>query len=219
MVSFLLKITNGHSVLDALNLASCMEADLWNNLVIRRDHLDVLCSGRLEPRNDIDLSPADQVLHFARRAYSNICLDLSGNMEPFTMSLLRQSREIFVVCTSDVASLHFARAKAHFLKDAGLGDRASVLINRSGVLTHFSLSEVERVVGLPIRSSFQNDPRGVSQAMLAGTSVNPKSALGLKCTAFAQSIAGTEKPSLPGKRRRRFVDYFAIVPSREHTAD
>ncbi len=213
MVSFLLKVTNGHSVLEALNLVDRMDDTTWGNLVITRENLDVLCSGRLEPRNEVDLSPADQILHCARRAYDTICLDLSGNMEPFSLGLLDQSKEIFVVCTSDLPSLHFARAKAHFLRDSGYGGRSSLVINRSELVNPFSISELEKVVGLPVRFSLPNNPRGVSDAMRAGTYVNLRCNLGRQFEALAQNIVGGGSDSAQATRKRRFIDYFAIVAS------
>jgi len=213
MVSFLLKITNGRSVLDAVSVANRMDDTLWDNLVLKRDSMDVLCSGRLEPRSEVDLSPVEKLLHFARRSYSTICIDLSGNMEPFSMALLSQSREIFLVCTSDIASLHFARSKAQFLRDSGFEDRASVVINRSERVSQFSTEELEKLLGLRVRFSLQNDPRRVSTAMREGTSVDPKSVLGRQFEDFAKRIVDLDAVSAPATRRRRFIEYFAVVPS------
>ena len=67
MVSFLLKVTNGRSVLDALDVADRLDDTVWDNLVLKRDSMDVLCSGRLEQRKEVDLSGAEKILHFARR--------------------------------------------------------------------------------------------------------------------------------------------------------
>jgi pilus assembly protein CpaE len=212
-ISFLLKITNGHSVLDALAVADRMDEALWDNLVLKRESMDVLCSGRLEPHNEIDVSQAGGVLHFARRSYRNVCLDLSGNMEPFSMSLLSQSREIFLVCTTDVASLHFAREKVQLLRESGLSDRASVLINRSDLGNQFSTDELEKLLGLRIRYTFQNDPRRVSEAIQTGAPVSPKCTLGKQFEAFAKSILDVEIRSTPVVRKRRFIEYFAILPS------
>ena len=212
MVAFLLKITNGHSILDAIDVADRMDNTLWDNLVLKRDGLDVLCSGKLESRSDIDPSLAEKILLFARRLYSTVCLDLSGNMEPFSLALLSQCREIFLVCTSDVPSLHFARAKVQFLRDSGLLDRASVVINRSAMLSQFSTDDMEKLLGLRIRFSIQNDPRRVSNAMRAGTYVDPNSGLGRQFEAFAASLVGLD-PSMTVKRKRRFIERFAIVPS------
>jgi pilus assembly protein CpaE len=211
MVSFLLKMTNGRTALDALGLVDSLDEDLWNNIVLKRDNLDVLCSGRLEPTSEVDLSAAEKILHYARRAYGTVCLDLSGSMEPFTLALLSQSKEIFVVCTTDLPSLHFARAKAQFLRDSGYVDRASVIINRSQLRTPFSIEELEKVLGLRVRFSLPNDPRCVSGAMRAGTPVDPKSSLGRQFELFVESIVG-ETGSKP-ERKRRFIDFFAIIPS------
>jgi pilus assembly protein CpaE len=217
MVAFLLKITNGHSILDAIDVADRMDDALWNNLVLKRDSMDVLCSGRIESRTDVDPSLAEKVLHFARRSYSSICIDLSGNMEPFSVSLLGQCREIFLVCTSDVPSLHFARAKIQFLRESGLLDRASVVINRSAILSSFSIDDMEKLLGLRIRLSLQNDPRRVSNAMRDGTYVDPKSGLGRQFETFAGSLVGPESSSTTIRRKRRFIEHFAIVPS-DHPA-
>jgi pilus assembly protein CpaE len=210
VVSFLLKITNGHSVIDAINVADRLDDTLWRNLVLMRDSLDVLCSGRLEPASEADLLQSENILRFARRSYNNILLDLSGAMEPFSMPLLSQSREVFLVCTPEIASLHFARSKAQFLREAGFGDRASVIINRSGMLSPFSTRDLESLLGLRIRFSFPNDPRQVSAAMRAGTPVDAKSSLGRQFEMFAKSMTGDGKA--PVTRRRRFIEYFAIVP-------
>jgi pilus assembly protein CpaE len=175
MVAFLMKITNGHSVLDAIDVADRLDDALWNNLVLKRD-MDLLCFGRLEPRTEVDPSATEKTLHCARRSYSTICLDLSGNMEPFSMTLLGQSREIFLVCTSYIPSLHFARVKAHFLQDFGFANRSSVVINRSDTLNVFSTEELETLLGLRIRLSLQNDPRRVSSAMRPVRNVRGKPA-------------------------------------------
>jgi hypothetical protein len=122
MVSFLLKMTNGRTVLDTLSLVDSLDDNMWDNIVLKRDNLDVLCSGRLEPTNEVDLSPVEKILHYARRT-TVPSARLSGNMEPFTLALLNQSKEIFVVCTTELPSLHFARTKAQFLRDSGYGYR------------------------------------------------------------------------------------------------
>ncbi len=219
MVSFLLKITHGHSVLDAVRLADRLDEDVWIGLITKREDLDVLCSGRLTPGNTLDSSKVEDVLHFAKRFYSSICLDFSGNMEPYCIKLLQQSKEIFVVCTSDVPSLHFARAKIQFLREAGLEQRASVLLNRSDRRNLFSAKDSEKLLGMPVRFTFSNDARRVSHAMRAGTSIEPKCELGRQFEAFVKNLTG-EAPdaaaAAPEAQKKRFIEYFAVVPSTYH---
>lgn len=212
MISFLLKITNGHSILDAVENTDNLDESVWNNLVVKRGTLDVLSSGRLNPGNTLEPSDVAKVLHFARRAYTNICIDLSGNMEPYSIELLRQSKEIFLVCTAEIPSLHLARAKTEFLRAAGLEDRMSILLNRCENRSAFSVQDVEKLLGAKVRFSLPNDPKRVGNAMDAGTCVDPNTDLGRQFDTLAASLAGskrTPKPAAP----RRFVEYFAITPA------
>ncbi len=219
MVSFLLKITNGRSVLDAIAMADSLDDSVWDNLVLKRDDLDVLCSGRFDPASVLEASQVEKVLYYIRRTYQAICLDLSGNMEPYSMELLRQSKQIFLVCTPDIPSLHFARSKTEFLRNVGLGERVSVLLNRSERRSAFSVGDVEELLGARVRFSFMNDPRRVSKAMSAGTCVDPKSALGGQFEAFAEGLTGPRAAESQPLSKRRFVEYFAIVPSTYHAVE
>jgi pilus assembly protein CpaE len=221
MVSFLLQITNGRSVLDAVEVADNLDDTVWNNLVTKREGLDVLCSGRLNPENTLDPSKVEEVLHFARRTYGTICLDLPGNMEPYSMELLRQSKEVFVVSTLEIPSLHSARAKIESLRQAGFEDRASVLVNRSERRSgFFHKEELENLLGTRVRFSFMNDPKRVSHAMTTAACVDPKSDLGRQFETFSRSLvslaSGAQAHAYEKPVKRRFVEYFAIVPSSNH---
>jgi hypothetical protein len=87
------------------------------------------------------------------------------------------------------------------------------VINRSEHVNPFSISELEKLVGLPVRFSLPSNPRCVSEAMVAGTHVNWKSNLGRQFEALAQTIVGPEGDSIEAPRKRRFIDYFALIPS------
>jgi pilus assembly protein CpaE len=215
MISFLLKIGGGRSIVDAIESSAHLDDTIWEQVVVKRDYIDVLPSGRLNP--DVAFEPIQflDVLNFARRSYDSICLDLSGNMEPYSIELLRQSKEIFLVCMADIPSLHLARAKTQFLHTAGLDGRVSVLLNRADRQSPFSTREVEDMLGVPVRFSFMNDPRRVGNALRVGTCVDPKSDLGRQFDSLA-SILATPRDKQPGAERnrmRRFVEYFAIVPT------
>ena len=214
MISFQLKMTKAHSIIDALQLADEMDDSIWNSLITAVGDLHVLCSGRLDPGTSYDGEQVRKVLEFARRTYQNICVDLSGNMEPFSLEVLNQAKEIFLVCTPDVSSLHLASVKIRFLRDMGLGSRVSVLMNRSEKRNLLSVEETQKVLGIPVRFSFANDPRRVGDALEAGTHVDPKSELGRQFEALAASLTDSsgENRDSSSKTGRRFVDYFTIAP-------
>lgn len=220
MISFLLKIINGHSILDAVENADNLDESVWNNLVVTRDGMDVLSSGRLDPGNTLQFSEVSKVLHFARRTYGAICIDLSGNMEPYSIQLLHQSKEIFLVCTAEIPALHLARAKTEFLRSAGLEERVSVLLNRAEKRSSFSVQDVEKLLGVRVRCSFPNDPKRVGNALDGGTCVDPNSDLGRQFDTLAAALGEPKAPSTAPRAARRFVDYFAITaPATYHEAN
>ena len=215
MISFLLKISGGRTVIDAIESAANLDETIWNNVVVKRDDVDVLPSGRLNPDIAIDPAQVVDVVTFARRCYDAICLDLSGNMESYSIELLRQSKEIFLVCTADIPSLHLARTKTQFLRTAGLDERVSVLLNRFDRQSAFSTKEVEEMLGVPVRFSFMNDPKRVGNALSVGSCVDRKSELGRQFDALASAVNSTngKQSGLQPNHKRRFVEYFAIVPT------
>lgn len=215
MISFMLKIGGGRSVVDVIECSASLDETIWNSVVVKRDDVDVLPSGRLNPDIAFDPTQVVDVVNVARRFYDTVCLDLSGNMEPYSVELLRQSKEIFLVCTADIPSLHLARTKTQFLRSVGLEERVSVLLNRADRQSPFSTREVEDMLGVPVRFSFLNDPRRVGNALRVGSCVDRKSDLGRQFDTLATVVAGPngKLPGPPRSNKRRFVEYFAIVPA------
>ena len=66
-----------------------------------------------------------------RRYYRLVAVDLSGNMERYSIEIMEQSRRIFLVTTAELSSLHLARERLNYLKILDLGDRIELVINRS----------------------------------------------------------------------------------------
>ncbi|MCU1274957.1 MAG: hypothetical protein JWO48_2388, partial [Bryobacterales bacterium] len=64
---------------------------------------------------------------------------------------------------------------------------------RSGSL--ISISEVEKLLQLPVYRSFPNDYIGVHKALTSGKHVNPASELGKGFRLLAEAIRGEEQPA------------------------
>jgi pilus assembly protein CpaE len=210
--SFLLKLNNTNSIGDALAYASQLDSSLWADLITVRGNLDILGSGLLRTRGDILSDQLLQVLGYARRCYSAVCADLSGNMELFTEELLMDAKQIFLVCTQDIAGLHLARSKGELLRAMNLGEKVSILLNRVEKRSGFSIQEIEKLVGFRVRFSFPNDDKRILDAVTAGNHVDPSCELGKQFEALASYMLtnGHQGPKAPNPRR--FVEYFALTP-------
>jgi pilus assembly protein CpaE len=199
MIAFMLQMDATHSVVTAAENAHHMDETLWPKLVASAGDLDVLPAGKLAPGHRIDGMQIGHLIEFARRHYQAICLDLSGILEKYSVELLHESKEIFLVCTPEVPSLHLAREKLHFLRGLELDPRVKVLLNRAQRNSLIPVSEVQKVLGVPVYMSFPNDYLGVHKALTSGKHVNPGSELGAGFGALAAAIRNGAQPKRPVK--------------------
>jgi pilus assembly protein CpaE len=195
LIGFMLQLETPYSVVSAAENAHAMDEDLWQRLVTTRGQLDVLPAGPFLPGFRIEPTQIRYLLEFARRNYKAICLDLSGILEKFSLEILHESKEIFLVCTPEVPSLHLAREKMKFLRSQDLHGRVRVLLNRAQRRSMLPISEVEKLLGVPVFQTFPNDYAGVHRALSAGKSVNADSELGRGFRALAESISKSSQPA------------------------
>ncbi len=212
MLRFLLKLGGDYSVVDAASHAANLDESLWPQLVGHRNGVDVLDSGSMNPNAHIDADEFQALFSFARRRYSAICLDHSGNFERYSMEALEESKEIFLVCTPEVPSLQLARERLEVLAAKRLKSRVSVLLNRVGHDLACKPQQVEQVLGVPVSAVFDNDYRTISRAVEAGAWLDQETRLGRQFAAFADKLQGRErKPS--GLRR-----WMGLLPTRSQVA-
>jgi pilus assembly protein CpaE len=195
MIAFMLQIDSQYSVTSAVENAHQMDENLWEKLVKSFGQLDVLPAGKLAPGFRIETIQIRYLLEFARRNYKAICIDLSGMMEKFSLEILHEANEIFMVCTPEVPSLHLARERLRFLRTLDLTGRVKILLNRAQRHTLIPMAEVEKLLDLPVYMTFPNDYVCVHKALTAGKSVNPSSDLGQGFRDLAAAIrSGVRKP-------------------------
>jgi pilus assembly protein CpaE len=207
MLRFMLKLNNEFAVANAIERAADIDENLWPQLVTAIHGMDVLHAGPLHPNQRIEPSQISDLVAFMRRMYQVLCFDLSGNMEKYSLELMRESKRILLVCTAEIPSLHLAREKLTFLKELGLSARVSVVLNRMEKHPLFSKAQVEDLLGLPVARVFSNDYRAVNRAVEAGKLMNPETELGKSFTEFAAQLM--DQPDVkPEQAKLRFLEYF-----------
>ena len=115
IIRFMLKLSNNYSITDAAQHALDMDINLWPQLTTNFGRLDVLHAGRIDPDFRIEPTQVRHLLDFARRNYRFVSVDLSGNLEGYSIEVMHESKRIFLVCTPEIPSLHLAREKLSFL--------------------------------------------------------------------------------------------------------
>jgi pilus assembly protein CpaE len=197
MIGFMLQMDSPYSIVSAVENAHELDETLWPKLVTSIGEMDVLTAGKLVPGSRIEAVQIRYLLEFARRHYKAICLDLSGILEKFSVEILHEARQIFLVCTPEVPSLHLAREKMHFLRSLDLQSRVRVLLNRLQRRSLIPVAEVEKILGAPVYMTFPNDYLGVHKALTAGKHVSPASELGQGFHALAEAMRSGGEPTQP----------------------
>ena len=203
MIDFMLQTESKYSITAAVENAHQMDETLWDKLVASRGDLDIIPAGRTAPGFRIDAIQIRYLLEFARRNYQVICADLSGILEKFSIEILHEAKQIFLVCTPEVPSLHLAREKLRFFRTMDLDSRVKILLNRAQKRSFIPVSEIEKVLNMPVFMAFPNDYVGVHKALTAGKQVNPASELGKGFQALAEAI---RQPQQNSSEQPRFLE-------------
>lgn len=215
IIGFLLKLNNSHSIVEAAENAHQLDESLWPQLVGHAGSLDIIHSGGLNPDFRIESSQLRHLLEFARRHYRTICVDLSGNLERYSLEIMHEAKNIFIVVTSEIPSLHLAREKLSFLDRLDMASKAHVILNRSHRKSLVTPAQIENLLGVRVAFTLNNDYQGVHRALQAGRAVEANSELGRQFEQVAKAILN-KKQAAPAEidTRKRFVEYFSLLPSR-----
>ena len=214
MIRFMLKLENAYGVVDAAENALRMDESLWPPMVTSIDKLDVLHAGRLNPDFRIEPAQIRHMIDFMRRNYKALCFDLSGNLEKYSLEIMHEAKKIFIVCTPEIPSLHLAREKCIYLKQLDLQDRICILMNRCQKRPLLSNEQIEKLLDRPVHMSFPNDYQGVHRALTSASWVEASSELGRQFTLLAQSMVDVHPAPPKEDGKKRFLEYFSVVPGR-----
>lgn len=212
MLGFMLKADPPATIYDAAEHSSELDEHMWPQLVSQVEGIDLLAGGRLDPRSRVDSMQIRQILSFARRFYKAICVDLSGNMERFSLEVMQEAKQVFIVCTPEIPALHLARKKIQLLQSLDLGDRVCVLLNRAQKRPLITTKETQHLLGVPVYLEFPNDYRGVHTALTQGKAVDPASELGRQFTQLAARVTKRQAQAAEPKKKKSLLDFLGVLP-------
>ena len=208
LIGFMMSLRPQFSVTDAAENALEMDETLWSKIVTSVGNLDVLPSGHPSPGFRIETSQIRRILDFAQRNYDAVCIDLSGMMEKYAVDMLHQAKQIFLICTPEVLSLHLASDKLDTLRSLDLEERVSLIVNRAEKSHRtIPLVEIEKLLRRKIAFTLPNAYEATREAGITGKPVKPTTELGMGFTKLAQTMLPATPPVL--ERRRGLLDVFA----------
>jgi len=211
---FLLKLSSGFSVQDALDKAGELDESMWQEIVASAGMLDVLASGQIQRSLRAQQGAVRRLIGFARKRYKALCLDFSGGLEEHCLEALEECRRILLVVQPDLATVYLAREKLRFLRALDLEDRVTVLLNRWQRHACLSMADIESVIGLPIQHTLGEDGEVVYKALLSGAPVEPGTELGKELARLAVFLSEAHGDRAEVTPKKRMVEYFSLLPAK-----
>lgn len=185
---FLFKLTPTSSFGELVESGCALTSQNWRQCVVTTGQLDVIHGGRLNPRQVFTAHHITQLLASVSGRYTAICADLTGAMESYSIELLRRSRYILLVSTTEPPSLQLAREKLDFLGTLGLLTRTKVLLTRGPGSSAPNTPVVEAKFGMPVESVFDFREDGVQRCLREASLIQSNTQLGRQIAQFSQQL-------------------------------
>jgi pilus assembly protein CpaE len=208
LAGFTFGVEHGYSIKDATGRVRELDDDSWKNLIKKAGNVDLLLSGAPMLDEGMTHEQISSVLDFARKTYSVVAADLPETLDDRSLAVLREATRILLVTTCDLPSLRLARMKALALRRLELEDKARLLVNRVPTRMTFSEADIETSVGLPVFATF---PCHYADVTLSARTAQASPKLTPAIKEFVEKL---REKKLPGEKRSRFIERFALVPAR-----
>jgi pilus assembly protein CpaE len=185
---FVFRLTPAFSFGEQVESGCVLDSQGWSKCVVAADQLDVIHGGRLNPRQTFTANQMTQFLASVSGRYSAICADLTGGMETYSLELLRRSRLILLVSTTDAPSIQMAREKLAFLATLDLLPRIRILLTLNPKAVAPNVSQMQATLGIPVQAVFDFGEERVRRCLQEPSLIPRKTLLGRQISQFSQEL-------------------------------
>ena len=214
VIGFLLGLPGGQAVFDAAADALEPEEGRWSRRVAAVEGVHVLPSGGLNPGMRIEITQLRHLLELTRRVYSYITVDMSGNLETFSVELLRESQRIVLVTSLDPLAAHLAAKKLALLGRLDLADRVLLVATRNTERDWMAVGQLEKLLGRDPDLVVPYDRASVRAAVEAREPADPKSSFGKQCAELARLLVKPKRARGLATLKKAFLEHFSVSPTR-----
>lgn len=213
-ISFLLKLKSNYSFLDAMNLSSNLDTDLWKGVVSSIDGIDVV----LAPENPMDTMNESQeptaVLEFARQLYDTIIVDTYGAFGEWGMALAKIADEILLVTTNELPALQATqRVLVHFDRNRIERTKIRLVVNRYSREVGLSKDAIATALHTDVFQIIPSDYESVQRALVEGRTISTTSSFGKSLVTLAERLSGKKPESGPKPKKAKSASLTGLFAS------
>ncbi|MGJ5818206.1 AAA family ATPase [Paludibaculum fermentans] len=190
VLSFLLDVKQTSGIQSLLSTSDEFDQFKLRAASVTVEGVDFLLSSRSLDARQPGWPQYFQLLNFVRERYDTILVDLPELINPATIELVRRSRKVFLVCTTEVPSLRMTQKRSEELARWGMPEhRFGLLVNRWHS-NDPSSAELAKILGIQVLKKLPNDYPSIRKAQTEGRFVAPNTRLGKAYSEFASVLAG-----------------------------
>lgn len=195
-----------HALPDILAQAAHIDEKMWSQIITVSGDLHLIPI-RMLRASHLDLAALDHLLDFLKTTYDLVIFDLSGSLQQHSWHVMNASSHVLMVSTSELDCLYVGRGKVEEIRDGGLGERLSILLNRTQKTNVLQRKDVEDLLRSPIKAEFPNDYKSVQESLKSGAALSPSSALSKALARYVDTLFENPRPVQAPKR---FIEYFPV---------
>jgi pilus assembly protein CpaE len=194
-----------------LESADAAETLMWPRHVCRKDGVDFMLTAREWHGYRPTWHDYHHLLSFVAERYDCVLFDLPEVVDDATSEVVWAAKKVYVMTTSEIASLELARQRLAELRLAGVPlDRIRILVNRHHA-SDPSSEQISELLGCAVEMTLPNDYRAVQVAIGGRTFVAAQTVLGRSYMRLASVVAGQHHS---GVSTRSFFGLFRTASRR-----
>lgn len=188
-ISFLLKLKSSYSFLDVLHRHAGLDHDLWKQMVVNSNGVDVLLSPETTFDYANELPSAAQVLEFAQASYDAIIVDTGGAFGNWNLSIATLADEVLLVTSNELAALQAAQKVLLYFETHRVDtSKVKVVVNRYLKDAGLNNDHIHKALDAEVCTVVPFDYDAVQKSLMESKPIGTGSSAGKALTALADKV-------------------------------
>lgn len=213
-ISFLLKLKQTYSFLEALNRNGQMDEDIWKGLVMRTAGIDVMLSPEQPAHGIEEVHTPANLIDFARTAYDVVLVDTHGIYGPWNMVIAQMCDYLLLVSTNDLPALQATqRTLAYLERNRVERSKIKIVVNRYSKSAGLSQDVIEAALHTDIFQIIPDEPDSIQKSLMEGKPPASNTGIGKGILALAERLSG-KTPVTPEPKNAGLNKIFSSILGR-----
>lgn len=190
-LAFYLKLEPAVSLADLLENYERLDHAMWSDAVSESGGIDVLAAPAVPHPEPPDPAKLQGLLQYARSRYDWVVADLPTIFDRTALLTLSNADRLFLVSSTELASLHLARRAVKLLSQIGLDtQKFQILVNRMDKRDELNNSDLNKLFNCRVERGLPNDALSLQRAVTLGQPLDGESDLGRALDGLVGKLMG-----------------------------